>query len=103
MNAQLCRRWVPAVRACMCQSAGPRPGPMGPIRHSTAAIMAGRAPAELAFILAGAAARQVGGLVGDCCRKEDIAATPLSAKPLIPIAGSGRRSPPQAASRDRRA
>jgi len=35
------------------------------------------------------------GLVGNCCRKEDIAATPLSAKPLIPTAGSRRRSPPQ--------
>ena len=52
-------------------------------------------PDELAFILAGAAVRQVEGLVGNCCRKEDIAATPLSAKPLIAEAGSRRRSPPQ--------
>ena len=41
------------------------------------------------------AVRQVEGLVGNCSRKEDIAATPLNAKPLIPTAGSRRRSPPQ--------
>ena len=37
----------------------------------------------------------------NCCRKEDIAATPLSAKPPIPTAVSRRRSPPQGP-RDRR-
>jgi hypothetical protein len=82
---------APPVTAGHCRSC--RPGQLR-LSRFTAAMQSGE------FEVRGRVALDrcpllLEGLVGNCCRKEDIAATPLSVMPLIPTAGSRRRSPLQ--------